>query len=295
MKRVSRLYSAALPALIAVTALGLGTPARSAETAQWPAYKLSARIDPATHRLSSVAEVTLPAEAAGQQIEFVLAANFAITASRPAVEKLPADAGNRVFSGINGTSEELANRRGVSGYRLRLPAGSSTFRIEYSGLVDIPPTTSPEEYARSFAETPGIISTQGVYLAGSTLWYPQLGGAQAGELVTYSLTVNTPEGWHLIAPGNGVSTAADGMARWESPSAVDEISLAGGPLTPYTASAGMVEAQVYLREPDPALAAKYLDATSRYLRMYNELLGAYPYRKFALVENFWETGYGMPS
>ncbi|MEZ5563306.1 MAG: M20/M25/M40 family metallo-hydrolase [Gammaproteobacteria bacterium] len=278
-----------------MTTLGLGTPARSAETAQWPAYKLSARIDPATHRLSSVAEVTLPAAAAGQQIEFVLAANFAITASRPAVEKLPADAGNRVFSGINGTSEELANRRGVSGYRLRLPAGSSTFRIEYSGLVDIPPTASPEEYARSFAETPGIISTQGVYLAGSTLWYPQLGGAQAGELVTYSLTVNAPEGWHLIAPGNGVSTGADGMARWESPSAVDEISLAGGPLTPYTANAGMVEAQVYLREPDPALAAKYLDATSRYLRMYNELLGAYPYRKFALVENFWETGYGMPS
>ncbi|MCB1803166.1 MAG: M20/M25/M40 family metallo-hydrolase, partial [Gammaproteobacteria bacterium] len=76
---------------------------------------------------------------------------------------------------------------------------------------------------------------------------------------------------------------------------MDEISVAGGPLTVYTENAGMVEAQVYLREPDPALAAKYLDATSRYLRMYNELLGAYPYRKFALVENFWETGYGMPS
>jgi aminopeptidase N len=211
------------------------------------------------------------------------------------VQQLPGDAGSRVFAGINGTSEELANRRGVAAWRLKLPAGSSTFRIEYSGLVDIPPTASPEEYARSFAETPGIISNDGVYLAGSTLWYPQLGGTQAGELVTYSLTVNTPKGWHLIAPGNGVSSGADGMARWQSPSAVDEISLAGGPLTPYTANAGMVEAQVYLRQPDPALAAKYLDATSRYLRMYNELLGAYPYRKFALVENFWETGYGMPS
>ena len=29
--------------------------------------------------------------------------------------------------------------------------------------------------------------------------------------------------------------------------------------------------------------------------MYNKLLGPYPYTKFALVENFWETGYGMPS
>jgi hypothetical protein len=29
--------------------------------------------------------------------------------------------------------------------------------------------------------------------------------------------------------------------------------------------------------------------------MYRGLLGPYPYAKFALVENFWETGYGMPS
>jgi aminopeptidase N len=29
--------------------------------------------------------------------------------------------------------------------------------------------------------------------------------------------------------------------------------------------------------------------------MYERLIGPYPYAKFALVENFWETGYGMPS
>ena len=29
--------------------------------------------------------------------------------------------------------------------------------------------------------------------------------------------------------------------------------------------------------------------------MYRQLIGPYPYTKFALVENFWETGYGMPS
>ena len=28
---------------------------------------------------------------------------------------------------------------------------------------------------------------------------------------------------------------------------------------------------------------------------YRGLVGPYPYGKFALVENFWETGYGMPS
>jgi hypothetical protein len=294
-------HNAGLPAL---TVLGLlcvanpvlaQAPAPAEAEAQWPAYQLTARIDPATHRLTTTAQISLPAGLAGQTVEFVLGGNFEVTASKPAVTKLPAEAGATVFAGINGTSEELANRRGMSAYRLTLPAGSSSFRVEYTGLVDIPPTTSPEEYARSFAETPGIISAQGIYLSGSTLWYPQLAGAQASDLVTYSFSVNTPEGWHIIAPGNGRSSGKDSMARWESPSAVDEISVAGGPLTLYTANTGMAEAQVYLREPDPALAGKYLDATGRYLRMYNELLGAYPYKKFALVENFWETGYGMPS
>jgi len=31
------------------------------------------------------------------------------------------------------------------------------------------------------------------------------------------------------------------------------------------------------------------------LKMYEDMLGPYPYTKFALVENFWQTGYGMPS
>ena len=55
------------------------------------------------------------------------------------------------------------------------------------------------------------------------------------------------------------------------------------------------EAQVYLRNPDPELAQRYLDATADYLAFYSDLIGPYPYAKFALVENFWETGYGMPS
>ncbi len=56
-----------------------------------------------------------------------------------------------------------------------------------------------------------------------------------------------------------------------------------------------MEALVYLRQKDDALASKYLQATAQYVEMYRGLIGPYPYGKFALVENFWETGYGMPS
>ena len=71
--------------------------------------------------------------------------------------------------------------------------------------------------------------------------------------------------------------------------------LVGGPLVVYRDAAGAVETLVYLRQKDDALAAKYLQATAQYLEMYRGLIGPYPYGKFALVENFWETGYGMPS
>ncbi len=63
----------------------------------------------------------------------------------------------------------------------------------------------------------------------------------------------------------------------------------------YKYSVGSVDAFAFLRTPDEALANKYLETTAQYLEMYRKLVGPFPYSKFALVENFWETGYGMPS
>ena len=40
---------------------------------------------------------------------------------------------------------------------------------------------------------------------------------------------------------------------------------------------------------------RYIDATVRYLEVYSELLGPYPFPKFAVVENFFPSGLGMPS
>jgi aminopeptidase N len=83
--------------------------------------------------------------------------------------------------------------------------------------------------------------------------------------------------------------------RWESLTVQEEVYLVGGPLTEYRQPAGPVPAMVFLRTPDAPLAQKYLDATAQYLQLYSALLGPYPYAKFALVENSWESGYGMPS
>ena len=98
-----------------------------------------------------------------------------------------------------------------------------------------------------------------------------------------------PEGWHSISQGQQIENG------WEELSPQDDIYLIAAPYQIHQQKTPDAVAMVYLRNADPDTANHYIDATEHYLALYSKLLGAYPYSKFALVENFWETGYGMPS
>ena len=56
-----------------------------------------------------------------------------------------------------------------------------------------------------------------------------------------------------------------------------------------------VHLATYLFPDDVALADEYLDATVKYLDAYVPLLGPFPFGQFAVVENFFASGLGMPS
>jgi hypothetical protein len=51
----------------------------------------------------------------------------------------------------------------------------------------------------------------------------------------------------------------------------------------------------YFFPSDEELIDTYLDASGDFIELYNSLIGPYPFSKFAVVENFFPTGYGMPS
>ena len=255
-----------------------------------PHYSLDATLDPVTHGLVVRATLSVPATAAARDVEFLLAAPLEIVTAAPAIEKLSAQ-GVRAFAGINGSSAAITGSGRATRYRVHLPAGASTISLSYRGPIDFTFDSPAQEYARGFNETAGTIGDRGVYLAGSTLWYPYLGET----LFTFELSARAPEGWQLVSPGSGTARDANGVAHWRSATPVDELHIVGGKLVRYARQAGAVTAEVFLRQGDDALAAKYLEATARNLEMYRTLIGPYPYDKFALVENFWETGYGMPS
>ncbi|MBI3609567.1 MAG: M1 family peptidase [Nitrospirae bacterium] len=179
-------------------------------------------------------------------------------------------------------------------YALTLPAGKLVFVIRYQGRIDHPLKPEREVYARSFSETPGLIALDGIVLSGSTHWYPWFND----DPVTFTMDLRLPEHWEAVSQGErSRHERKDGLveSRWESPEPQDEIYIVGGRFTEYQRAANGLQAMAFLRTPDETLASRYLDATVRYLEMYDKLIGPYPYKKFALVENFWETGYGMPS
>ncbi|MGE5238913.1 MAG: M20/M25/M40 family metallo-hydrolase [Chloroflexota bacterium] len=266
-------------ACILTVLVGLSSTARASRPDVKVHHDLVVTVSPEERRLSARDTVTLKGE--GQrEVTFVLHGGLQPSSPTPGVS--------------------IARMASIGGevprevFRLDLSPGVTECVIEYGGTIHHPLESYASEQARGFRSTPGIISGEGVFLDGASLWYP----AFDSPLLTFSLTVSLPRDWYAVSQGSLVfheekSDAA--VTKWESADPQDEIYLVAARFVEYAGPPGRVRAMVFLREPDDALAKKYLDATSRYITMYEALLGPYPYNKFALVENFWETGFGMPS
>jgi len=175
----------------------------------------------------------------------------------------------------------------VEAYRVQFSSPSHSLKVRYAGRIRHPlqsPSGRPGDRRRS---TPGDISKQGVFLGAASYWYPVI----ADRLVVFRMKTRLPAGWTAVSQGNTLPESS----AWVEKNPQDEIYLIAAEFHRYLRKTGVAEAQVYLRTPDPNLADRYLRATEQYLQLYSRLIGPYPYSKFALVENFWESGYGMPS
>jgi hypothetical protein len=249
-------------------------------------HDITASIEPASGTITAEDTVTFAAPAA--EYAFSLHKGLAPSAAEGRLEEL--GPGQAAVYGINFSSGPAI----YAAYRLTLPKPARGFTLKYFGVIAHPPGEQAQEYARSFAETPGVISAEGCYLSGSSGWYPYFEGA----LVSFRVKASLPAPYTSVSGGGRTGRSAAGgrdTAVWEAASPQDDITLTCGKYAEYSRRDGPLEYQAFLREPDEELAGRYLEATGRYMKLYSELIGPYPYSKFALVENFWDTGYGLPS
>ena len=213
--------------------------------------------------------------------------------------------------------EPLGPRDSLEAFRLHRQ-GPGPVTLGYAGPIRGDLEQLTEGMGRTRQWTRGLISAEGVVLDGGSGWYPWF----ADSRQRFRLQVDLPIGWSAVSQGAGPdqttitrgsypanttptiatesntpdeATTERVRVTWREDRPQDDIYLIAAPFTTYVQPTAHGEAQVYLRKADEALAQRYLDATADYLALYSDLIGPYPYAKFALVENFWETGYGMPS
>jgi len=274
-------------------------------------HEITVEIKPEEHHILVADEITLErGENAGEEdpIYFLLLKDL----------KVVADADNELtgYEKINpahfGLDEkDLPSGSHLKEYSVVIPPEKQgrkvTLYLQYQGVIHFSLEEEEENYAKSFERTSGTISPEGVMLHGRTFWYPWFSDAP----VSFKARIRMPRGWHALCQGTrihgGESESITGsrekrqLVIWNSPKPTDEIYLVAGRFTVYERNldhadaSGQIDTYAYLRTPDEKLAATYLDANEKYIPMYERLIGRYPYGKFALVENFWETGYGMPS
>lgn len=159
----------------------------SAQESRLPRHDLVVTLDPVAKRLSVRDTLRL---SPGAPPEFVLNGRLAITRSEPALETVPT--GDVSFFGINaaeGASPGLALKRD----RAKTPPAGGVIQVDSSGAFDYGLSAQKEEYTRGFRGTVGMVAPEGVYLAGSSFWYPQV----ESRLLEFRMEVRAPATGHL--------------------------------------------------------------------------------------------------
>ncbi len=140
----------------------------------------------------------------------------------------------------------------------------------------------------------GTITTKGTFLGYGAGWYP----APSSTPRSRSVRISAPAGTEAVTAGKRVSreTAGDvSHSYWEELRPIGGLSLCAGPYRIEERRVAGVDLYTYFYQGNASLASRYLDAAARYLSLYSDLFGPYPFEKFAVVENFFPTGYGFPS
>ncbi len=146
-----------------------------------------------------------------------------------------------------------------------------------------------------YESTTGIIFDKGIYLSGDTYWVPDF---ETTNLKTFSINAVIDKNWLLTSQGNIVSEQSKDSLKYfqfNMDNPTNQVCLIGNKWSKYSKTINNIDIHVYLINPDDALAQRYLNVTSEYLDIYSNIIGEFPYPKFDVIENFWESGYGMPS
>ncbi|MBI5491560.1 MAG: hypothetical protein HY893_01360 [Deltaproteobacteria bacterium] len=186
----------------------------------------------------------------------------------------------------------LGVRTGVNALNIDAPEdlAGKTLEVHFHGSFQ-----SPAEAAESvkrgvaFVED-GVIGEEGVFLPSGSFWFPQ----EEKSLALFECTVALPAGYTAVMEGSS-QKGGKGTERWKAETPLDGFDLVAGRYIVTQEDYKGIGIYTYFFKDEKELSRTYISKTKGYLDLYQGLIGPYPFKKFAVVENFLPTGYGMPS
>jgi len=169
----------------------------------------------------------------------------------------------------------------------------------YRGTINDPPREPRHLRFVTPSETSGHIGPEGIYLSSESQWYPDIDGSMSRFRLDATVLAN----WKVVTQGKEESANTENgktHSRWIIREPSEALSLVANRFVATSRDwkspdGRMIQLSTYLLPDNAQLADEYLDATQKYLEAYIPLLGSYPFEKFAVVENFFASGLGMPS
>lgn len=263
-------------------------------------HDLSVKLAPVTHEMTAEDRIALELDEQVRSVSFTLAGTLQVDSI--AVEVPSMTIGQTKSSQLASFTTVQSPESSAQRIIVMLPEEHGrklTLVWVYRGLINDPPREPRHLRFVTPSETAGYIGPEGVYLSGESQWYPDIVNAFS----TYRVTAVIPEDWTVVGSGRKIaetSTASMVSSTWVAGERSEAFTLVANKFVvksrEWRASTGQrVELQTYFLSDNAALADEYLDATAEYLDAYVRILGEYPFEKFAVVENFFASGLGMPS
>lgn len=141
----------------------------------------------------------------------------------------------------------------------------------------------------------GTITKDAAFFLAGSGWYPLI---LEDIPETFRVSVTAPKGVYAVMEGRleaHTDDADKSLSIWSVARPSGPLAMFAGRYVVNERMHDKVRIATYFFPANAGLSARYLDAVQRHIGRYEELHGPYPFAKFAVVENFFPTGYGFPS
>jgi aminopeptidase N len=242
--------------------------------------ELEVELDPQTRRLSAVAEFV----ATHGALEVSLHESLTVHSARADGESVA----------VRGASPRSAQRV----WRIDAPTGA---RVSISWGGTLPALDATLDHRAVLRTSTPMAAPEGSFLPAAGGWYPRPRGAH-----THAVTLSLPSAQRGLVAGRLASETLPSLgqaryvARFEHGHAGFGIDLIAGPYTVEEVlvprpGAEPLRLRTYFHAELEPLARAYLEDSRRYIELYSERIGAYPYSSFSVVSAPLPTGFAMPT